>query len=91
MKIITKLSLFAMAAALTLPAAAEDVKFEVLPAGHGGVRFQYRAICDTPTVAVYAGGRSVGQAMEYDREPELRLVWRDTGHGTRVPQYVRVK
>ncbi len=84
-----RLSLFAVAAALTSSAFADPLTLEVTANGHGGYRYQYRAVED-PTIAVSAQGRSVGQPTMVDCT-ELRLESRDDGHGTARQQYVAVK
>lgn len=90
MKTIAKLSLAAITLALTTSAFAGDLKLVRTDNGHGGFLYHFRE--STPTIAVYTHDRGVGQRMEMDDQTtEVRLIMRDTGHGTKVPMYVPVK
>ena len=89
MKTIAKLSMAALAAALTATATADDLKLETTLDAHGAARLQYRTT-ESPTIAVFAQGQSLGQQM--GAEPiELRFGLRDNGHSGVTPQYFVVK
>lgn len=89
MKSIAKLSLLALAAALTASASADTPTLVTTSNGHGGFRYHYRA-AESPTIAVMAGGRTVGQPMACCASG-LRLETRQTGRGQARQQYVAVK
>jgi len=90
MKTVTKLSLAAITFALTASAFADHQKLVVTDNAHGSLRFHYRPVEHTPTIAVFARDHGVGHRLPStdDRAPKLRFTLRDTGHGSLRPQFV---
>ena len=80
----TLLTLLGAAAVMNMAAFAGDLKLELVSNGHGQITPMYRS--SESTVAIYTGGRGVGNAAT-SSNGDLKALSKDNGHGQIITQY----
>ncbi len=89
MKIINKFALatVAVCSLLSINALADDFRTVVCFNGHGSSSIIYRRCDSSPSVAVYAGGQSVGDFSVVNPDVSPRFKVKHNPHGSQRFEY----